>query len=230
MGWTMKQLATVSLAIAAIVSSDKSTTAAPVNVQLTLTTDSGADLLISFLYGVAFVTLPIDFSGTIDVAIDDSLGADVINDSTGLSLSSADIDLSDTTYRALPFIGELEFATTGLGINTLDSHGYIPLSTTNPVAPFEYTFDPGGGSPTEIALDEGLFTFRGGGGVATILGSGTVDFSVDPIVAELNPVGQIGMVTQHAVLSEGHVFVTVSAPLTFLGTKTFPRPTIPDET
>lgn len=213
----MKKITFVCLAVAALVSSDKSTGAAPVNFELTLTTNSSADMVLYILSGAITASIPMDLSGTISATFDDAIGQDEVNDSTGISLSGADINLSDVTYDIDGFlIGGILVGFAGAEINTLDTNGYLPLSTTSPVNPFEYTFDPGGGSPTEIAVDAGVFTYLGTGPANGLIGSGTADFSTNPIAAEMDPVGQIGMVTQQAVLSEGHVFVTVSAPITFV--------------
>ena len=91
----------------------------------------------------------------------------------------------------------------------------ITIRSINSTNPFEYSFDPGG-LPTEITIDEGVFTYLGTGGVNAIWGSGTIDFSTNPLSSTIDPVGQIGLVTQHAVLSDGFTYVTVSAPLSFV--------------
>lgn len=212
----MRKLTLVCLAVAAIVSSDTSTNAAPVNLQLTLTTDSAGTFVLSFLGGVVTSSVPFDFSGSIDVTIDDSLDADLINDSTGIAITGANINIADVTVDVdASFLGGLIGEFIGVEINTLTSNGNIPLTTTVPANPFEYTFDPGGGAPTQLSIDDGLFTYIGTGPAGGVDGIGVFDFSTDPIDATLGSVGQFGMVTQAAVVSDGLVYVTVSAPITF---------------
>lgn len=198
--------------------------AAPVSIQLTLTGASGANLFISLVEGAVTAATPFDVSGTIDVsfsnAIDDSLSGLVTTD---ISLDDADIQLSDESLHVgdVGFLGSIDFAINGAGINTLDSNGNIPVSISNPTDPFEYTFDPGGGSPTAMSIGQGLFTYdTSGPPLETIFGSGIIDFSVDPIGGTLGPIGQLGLVTQdvYFVGSQGFVDVVVSIPWAFSDT------------
>jgi len=213
----MKKSLAILLTAAMVLSlSTSKAKAAPANFQLTLTTDTEVNLFISILGGAVSALVPFDLSGTVDAAIDDAIQVDLVNDSTGLSLIGADIDIGDLSIN-IPagFLGGVAAEITGGGINTLTTNGYVPLNSTNGANPFTYTFDPGAGGPTQLAIDQGLFTYLGTGAAGGLIGSGTIDFNAEPIEAELPPVGQIGMVTQNAVVSDGFVYVTVSAPITF---------------
>ncbi len=219
----MKKHVIVVLALTACFGVGQSSHADPVATTLTLTGASEANLFISALSGSVTAEIPFEIEGTIDVsfsnAIDDSLSGLV---TTSVSLDGAEISLSDESINLnLGFLGNVSGAITGADINTLDSNGYIDLTVTNPVDPFEYTFDPGAGSPTELSIDQGLFTYNGTGPIGGLLGSGTLDFSSDPVSATLDQVGQIGLVTQNVVTqiaSVTTVEVVVSAPLEFTDT------------
>ena len=211
----MKKLTLVCLAVAAIVSSDTSTNAAPVNLQLTLTTDSGAEIYISILDGAVTSLVPRELSGTMDISIDDSLSADFINDSTGIAFTGANLDIADTDFIiSAGFLGHVDAGFMGLGINNLSSNGNMLLTTTNPINPFGYTFDPGSGSPTAIGIDQGLFTYYGNP-ASILVEPGVVDFGSAPLEGTLGLLGQVGQLTQHSILSDGLVYVTVSAPITY---------------
>lgn len=215
----MKKLAIVCLALAATVSFNKSTYAEPSFGHLTLTTDSGVTLFISVLGGTATASVPFDMSGTIFVMVDDSLGFGLVNDSTGLLLGNSDISLSDQLVDIpVGFLGGVLAEINGAKINTLTSNGYIPISSTNATNPFTYTFDPGGGSPTQVAVDEGTFTYQGTGPFGGTLGLNLIDFANDPLAADIPASGQVGMLTQNAVVSDGLVYATVSIPITFADT------------
>lgn len=216
------------LVLASFAASDRTSQAVPISTKLTLTGASGANLFMTTLGGAVTASLPIDLTGTIDVTIREAInyasylyyptnGAGT----TGIALTGADIDLSDQSLDlSLGFLGGVEGALTGAGINTLDSHGNIALTYTHPADPFQYTFDPGGGvGGTDLAIDQGLFTYNGTGPVGGLLGSGTVDFSTDPVNATLDPIGQIGLLTLDIGAHVGNtvtVDIVVSAPLTFV--------------
>ncbi len=219
----MKKLSLTCMALAAMVAFGQTAKAAPVSTQLTLTGASGVNLFISTLGGAVTADIPFDITGTIDITLEDQIDDGVSGTATtAIALDDAAIDLSDQSLNlSLGFLGGVEGEITGAGINQLSSNGNIPLTNTNPTDPFTYTFDPGGGSPTSITIDEGLFTYLGTGPVGGLLGSGTLDFASDPIAAELGPVGQIGLVTQDIGAQVGNtvtVDVVVSAPLTFADT------------
>lgn len=212
----MKKLAIVCLTLAAVVASGKTTVAAPGYANLTLTTDSSVNLFVSALSGTVTALVPFDLSGSIDITANAALTSPSFNDTTGLAFSGADISLSDQTVNlAAGFLGGISAEVTGAGINSLTSNGYIPLNSTSGSPPFTYSFDPGAGSPTQIGIDEGLFTYLGTGPVGGVLGSGTVDFGADPVTADIPSVGQIGLVTQSFASSANVVYITVSAPITF---------------
>jgi len=211
----MKKLAIVCTVLAAIVVFGQTAKADSVDfIQLTLTTDSGIDLFISTIGGAVSAIIPFEVTGSLTV---------FFNDLATISLLDAQIDLSDETLSlALGFLGSVDGALTGLGINALSSSGPIAMTETGSIGvdPFTSTFDPGGGSPTTLDIDEGVFTYLGTGPIGGLLGSGTVDFGADPISATLDPVGQIGLVTQNFTISNGSLFVdvVVSIPLTFADT------------
>jgi len=163
--------------------------------------------------------VPFDLSGTIDASVDAGLTNETSNDSTGLAFLDADIDIADVSL-SIPagFLGGVSAEIVGAGINNLTTNGNVALTSTNGANAWTYTFDPGGGSPTQIGIDQGLFTYLGTGAAGGLIGSGTVDFGTDPVNADVPPIGQVGLVTQNAVVSDGYVYVTVSAPLTFADT------------
>lgn len=226
----MRNLSFTCLALTAMVAfgqTAQTAQAASVPIQLTLTDDAGANLFIAAIGGVVTASIPFDISGTIDVSLDEAISGnlvpdELVNNTTGIALTGADIDLSDESLSlSLGLLGGVDGAIVGAGINTLDSNGNIALTTTNPTNPFEYSFDPGGGNPTSLAIDQGQFTYLGFGPLGGALGSGTIDFSSEPVEAELPSLGQIGLVTQDVVAQIGNtvtVDVVVSAPLTFSDT------------
>ena len=212
----MKKLAIFCCAWVAIVGADKSSYAYPASAQLTLTTDSSVDLFITIFDGAVTASVPFSLAGTLDIQVEERLNLDLINDTTGLSFNGANIDLSDQTVDIMAgILGGILAEISGAKINSLSSNGFIPLTSTNVSNPFTYEFDPGGGSPTELSIDEGVFTYLGTGPFNPFLGSGTIDFATNPVSAVIPSVGQIGMVTQSAVVTDGNVYVTVSAPITF---------------
>ncbi len=202
-----KHIALLLTAVAILGFTTNQAKAAPVSLTLTLTTDAGMDLLISAAV-VLTGSAGFDFTGTIDIVLDDAID-DLAgtNDTTSFEFVGAAIAISDESL-VIPSIIDSEFI--GVGINTLTSNGPIPLTTSVPVNPFAYTFDPGAGSPTTFGLDVGLLTYSG-------LASGTFDFGTDPLLGDLGPVGQIGFVTQDVTITGNTIVVdvTVSAPLTF---------------
>jgi len=214
----MKKLTITCMALAAIVVFGQTAKAGPTGpITLTLTTDSGVNLFISTIGGAVSALIPFDVTGLITVEFNEELSP-----VTAISLLDANIALSDETLSlALGFLGSVDGSLTGLGINALSSAGPIAMTETGPLGdPFTNTFDPGGGSPTTLDIDEGVFTYLGTGPIGGLLGSGTVDFGADPISATLDPVGQIGLVTQNFTISNGSLFVdvVVSIPLTFADT------------
>lgn len=218
----MKNRIIISLIVVNLFACCQPSHAQGVSTQLTLTNASGANLFISTLSGAVTASIPFEISGTIDITVKDLVwGPSPPLGATHISLDDADLDLSDESFNLdLGFLGGVSGAITGAGINTLTSNGDIPLTLTNPTDPFEHTFDLGGGSPTELSIDQGLFTYNGTGAVGGLLGSGTVDFSTDPVNATLNPVGQLGLVTQdvYIVGNLPYIDIVVSAPLTFSDT------------
>ncbi len=213
----MKNLSITCMALVPLVFFGQTAKAAPVSLALTLTTDSGVTLFTSTVGGSVSAIVSFDVTGSVDVtlddAIDDPLGT---NDTTSISFDDAEIDFSDETLVFdLGILGSVDGEFIGLGINLLTSNGSIPLTTTLAADPFAYTFDPGGGSPTEFAVDEGLFVTSGSFG--TVFVSNTLDFSNAPLGGTVDPVGQIGLVTQDLTLTGNTLVVDVlmSAPLTF---------------
>ncbi len=194
--------------------------AAPVSLQLTLTNDSSLELFIDTLSGLATSSVSFDLSGTVDITLDDAIDdISVTNDTSSISFDDATIVLSDETFDlSLGVLGGVEGEFFGLTINTLNSNGPIPITPTGLLDPFPYTFDPGGGSPTQLAIDEGTWTYLGTGSIGGIPpGPITFEFGSNPIEATVNPVGQIGLVTQDATLTGTTlvVDVVVSTPITF---------------
>ncbi len=193
--------------------------AAPVSLQLTLTNDSSLELFMDALGGGATASVPFDLSGTLDVTLNDAIDdIAVTNDTSSIGFDDATIVLSDETFDlSLGVLGGVVGELSGLTINTLSSNGPIPLTPTGLLDPFPYTFDPGGGSPTEVAIDEGTMTYNGTGGVIILGGPITFDIGSNPIETTINPVGQIGLVTQDATLTGTTlvVDVVVSTPITF---------------
>ncbi len=217
----MKKLSIPCLALAAIVAFGQTTKAAPVSLTLNLTTDTELNLFVTFLEGIRSANVPFDLTGSIDVTLDDAID-DLAgtNDTTSISLDDAAIDFSDESVS--DFINEIAFSHgpigfTGLGINSLSSIGDISLTTTSPTDPFESTFDPGGGSPTALSIDEGAFSYMVTGPLSVLFGSGTIEFATDPGVATVSPVGQLGLVTQDVTVTGDTIVVDVvmSAPLDF---------------
>ncbi len=215
----MKKLSIPCMALAAIIACGQTAKAAPVSTALTLTTDSGVNLVVSTLGGFVSseVPIPVDLIGTIEITLDDAID-DLAgtNDATSVSLDDAAIDLSDASFFLNLHFYQMG-AVSGLGINSITSNGGIGLTTTSPTDPFTSTFDPGGGSPTELSIDEGIFTYLGIGAFGDPWGFVSADFAVDPVSATVSPVGQIGLVTQDVTVTGNTIVVdvVVSAPLSF---------------
>lgn len=219
----MKKISHTCVVLAAMVAFGQTVQAAPVSTTLTLTGAAGANLFIAAIGGAVTALIPFDITGTINVTFDNPIqpGFPSGSDTTGIALTGANIDLSDESLElSLGFLGGVSGAIVGAGINVLDSNGYIPLTNTDAADPFEYSFDPGGGSPTELSIDQGLFTYLGTGPLGGALGSGTVDFGADPVGALIPSIGQVGLVTQDLVVigNGATTYVVVSAPLTFSDT------------
>lgn len=214
-----KSLAVMLMVVTVFGFSTKEASAAPVSLTLTLTDQAGAGLFIAAIGGAVTSSIPFEISGTIDVTLDDAID-DLAgtNDTTSINLDGAQIFLSDETLNlSLGFLGGVSAGLDGLEITTLQSASPIALTTTNPTNPFEYNFDPGGGNPTELAIGAGLFTYNGTGALGGALGSGTIDFSTEPLSAEIPSVGAIGLLTQTVTVTGSTVVVdvVVSAPLSF---------------
>lgn len=214
-----KSLAVILAFVTVFGFSTKEASADPISLTLTLTDDAGAGLFIAAIGGAMTEAIPVDISGTIDITLDDAID-DLAgtNDTTGLDLNGGNIQLSDESLNlSLTFLGEVEAELTGVGITTLNTTETLVLTTTNPTGPFEYTFDPGLGNPTALGIDQGQFTYLGTGSLGEALGSGTIDFTTDPLSADIPPTGQIGLVTQTVTVTGSTVVVdvVVSAPITF---------------
>ncbi len=216
----MKKHMLLLVAFAIMLTGPKAASAALSSTTLTLTGASQANLFVTALGGAVTAYVPFEISGNIDLQIFSGLSeTDLEPLSPRITFMGANIDLSDESLDlSLGFLGGVSAAISNAGINTLISNGEIPLTNTDPTNPYEYTFDPGAGSFTELGIDQGLFTYNGTGPVGGLLGTGTVDFSSDPVNATLDPVGQIGLVTQD-IVAIGHPWVTIdivlSAPITF---------------
>ncbi len=216
----MNKLLVSCVALLTMVTFTKPAKAVPVSLTLTLVTDSSLDLTIT-LAGALTGSASFDLSGKIDISLDEEI-EDIggTNDTTSIAIDDAAINLSDESL-SVPFILDFDFL--NLAINSLSSNGSIPLTTTVGSNPFEYTFDPGGGSPTSIALDEGLLTFTG-------LTTGTLDFNTAPLATSLASVGQIASVTQDVTIMGPFPFVfvdvIVSIPISFSDTITTDGPPV----
>ncbi len=218
---TMKKLTITCLALVAMVASSQTTKAAPVSLTLNLTTDTNLNLFVTIFGGGRSANVPFNLIGSIDITLDDAIGNLAgTNDTASISLDDAAIDFSDESVS--DFLDEAVFSHgpigfTGLGINSLSSNGGIALTTTSPTDPYAYTFDPGGGSPTALSIDEGAFSYMFSGPIGSLIGSGTIDFAMDPVGVTVSPVGQIGLVTQDVTVTGDTIVVdvVVSAPLDF---------------
>lgn len=212
----MKKLAVVCLAFTVFLASEKLAKAGPGYFQLFVTTDTSLDLTISIIGETASTTVPLELTGTMNGVIDVvyPLGPPITPELQ--YLTNVDIDISDQTIN-LPagFLGGISAELSGAGIKTLLSGASIPLNQTVPTNPSEYTFDPGGGSPSDISIDDGLFTYLGTGAVGGLIGSGTTDFSTTPFTSEIPSMGQVGLMTQYVETFGYGAFVTISAPITF---------------
>ncbi len=203
----MKKLSIACVALAAIVACSQPLQAAPASFVATLAPGSQMSLFVSALGGFTAL-IPIDVSGTVDVILDDAIDDPALTDDTTLiSLVDAAIDIADQTTIVNP--GSVTIELNGAGINTLNSNG--PIATTS-FAPlnYEYVFDPGGGSPTDISIDEGSIL------LGAAVGSISRDFLADPFVGTIAPLGQIGFLTQNVTIVGGNIIVDVviSLPIT----------------
>lgn len=205
-------LATISL-------STRPVNAIPILFDFTVSSESDVSLFIAAIGGAVTASIPFDVSGSFDATIDlDFVGFPNV-EANNFSIVDSQIDLSEEPVLLdLGFLGGVSGSLTGLGINQFFTNQPLPLTET---APDEYSFDTGAGNPTEIAIDEGLFTYLGTGPLGGALGSGTIDFSIDPVSATLGSVGQTGVLVVDEVSPGGfypYIEVIVTIPITFSDT------------
>ena len=204
----MKKLSIACVALATVVAAcGQPLQAAPASFVATLAPGSQMSLFVS-AFGGFTALIPIDVTGTVDVILDDAIDDPALtNDTTLISLVDATIDITDQTTTVNP--GPVTIELNGAGINALDSNGPIATTSLSPVN-YEYVFDPGGGTPTDISIDEGSILLDTG------VGSISRDFLADPFVAIIAPLGPIGFLTQNVSVIGGNIVVDVviSLPIT----------------
>jgi len=172
----------------------------------TLTTNSKMDILIF----AAGNTLTASSSGAMNGAFTSWISCD--NDATFgdylslFSIESMDIDIADNSLT-IP-LGGLG----GINAGNVGYHlvGTGPHLTGTATATGTSTFDPGG---TTLGFDSGMLTFAGNGSLGGLLGTGVVDFTIDPAEAEI-PTGAINMTaTLTATADPEKILVSVSIPI-----------------
>lgn len=207
----------VVLAIFSLAS--RAANAVPVPFDFTVSSDSDISLFISALSGGVTASIPFNVSGSFDATIDLDFISYLEVEANDFSIDGSQMSLSDEPILLdLGFLGGVAGSLDGLGINQFSTSQPIPLTET---APDEYSFDTGDGDPTQIAIDEGMFTYLGTGAVGGLLGSGTIDFSDDPVAATLGSVGQTGSLVIEEISPGGfypYIEVIVTVPLTFSDT------------
>ncbi|MBX7166237.1 MAG: PEP-CTERM sorting domain-containing protein [Pirellulales bacterium] len=182
--------------------------AAPAYVHLNL---AGSSLLLTIdALGAITATVGFNPTGTQEIFFDDGC------DPTSMTFDHGDFSLSDQTLQLnLGALGNVRVGFAGVKLGGLVSTGNVPLNYTG--GTWNYTFDPGdptGGNVTSIAIDEGLLTYVGSGAISLLLGSGTLDFATDPVIADLPSLGQTGTLTRTLLSSASSSYsVVLSAPL-----------------
>ncbi len=216
----MKPTVCAMIAVAIISLASRTANAVPVPFVFSLSSDSDVSLFISTIGGSVTASIPFAVSGSFDATIDLDFISLFEVEANEFSILNAQIDFADQPVLLdLGFLGGAAGSLDGLGINQFFTNQPIPLNET---APDEYSFDTGDGNPTEIAIDEGLFTYLGTGPVGGLLGSGTIDFSDDPVAATLGSVSQTGSLVIEDI-GPGIGFypsieVIVTIPITFSDT------------
>ncbi len=193
----MKKFSFLSVLSTSLLLGSSTAKAAPVEVVLTLTSDSGVELFVeTFDFAVTSIT-PLDWTGTMNVILDDEEPP-----SSTIAFNGSDIDWSDETlFLDLGLFGGVDAALVNMNIN-ITSTGAVPITPAGGGPPFDGTFDPSDsslGNVTSGVIDEGALTFFGTGGLGGVLGEGTIDFSEDNLNFDLpEPQPNISMISQSA--------------------------------
>ncbi|MBX7167328.1 MAG: PEP-CTERM sorting domain-containing protein [Pirellulales bacterium] len=207
----MKKFAILSVALAVLGFATTKSFAAPTPVNLTLT---GSNILLTIdALGAITATVGFNPTGSQNITLDD---CDPI--ATSMTFDGGLFNLSDQTLLLnLGALGVIRTGFIGVKIGGLSSTGSIPLNYLG--GTWNYSFDPGdpnGGNVTSAAINQGILTYAGSGAIALLLGSGTLDFNTDPVVADLPSLGQIGSLQQTFLGASGGSTtygVLLSAPL-----------------
>ncbi|MBX7166136.1 MAG: PEP-CTERM sorting domain-containing protein [Pirellulales bacterium] len=207
----MKKFSMLAMAVVVLGLTTGKSLASPTAVSLTLTNST----LLLTVDALSAITASIGFNptGTQNIVLDD---CDPL--ATSMQFTGGQINLADQTLNLnLGALGVIRAGFFNTSMNALNSTLSVPLTYTGGV--WNYSFDPGdttAGNVVSSSINQGLLTYAGSGAIALLLGSGTLDFSTDPVNAEIPSLGQIGTLTQTLLGSGGGSTtygVLLSAPL-----------------
>lgn len=202
------------LALASTLALSGSAKAAPVSLSLTVqSAQSVLSIVVTTPIGNGNTTTAL--SGTQDITL---LEADPI--STGVRFDGGDIAMTDASFTVNIIVASVTAGFIGAHLTGLESTNYVDLNYTG--GSWNYTLDPGdtsgpqGPNVTSAGIDQGILTYQGGG-LASALGSGTLDFTAEPVEFALPSLGNTSSLTQTLLGSTGVTTtyrVVLSAPLT----------------
>ena len=213
----MKKFKLVSLILVAVVWSGKSTDAAPVSLQLTLTPLSEMSVQLASLdtYHV-----PVSFiaEGTIDITLDDAWyynDHDPSLDTTSIQFNDAQIRLPDASFHLEGHYfryGVIEAHLSDAGYSFRTTEGPVPLFTIdNPN--FLYA-----GISSDLSIDQGTFTYEGISGDVADLEPTSIDFSTDPLGDQFTTGSKLALLVQEVIYEDGNpsrVNVNINIPISF---------------
>jgi hypothetical protein len=209
----MRRLSTAFVVLVSLVAYAGSATAMPVSTTLTINSAQSGLLVTIAALGTITATVSTALNGTQDITLDDCEPV-----TSTLTFDGGNVGLNDVSLNLdLGPVGGVRAAFVGAATTGLMSSGQIPLNFTG--GTWNYLFDPAdpnGGNVTSISINSGVLTYMGTGAVGGLLGSGTLDFSTDPVNIDLPPLGQVASLTQALLGSTGVTTtygVTISAPL-----------------
>jgi len=209
----MRRLSFVFVALSALFVYAGSAAAMPVSTTLTINTAQSGLLVTIAALGSVTATVSTALNGTQDITIDDCEPI-----SSTLTFDGGNVGLNDVSLNLdLGPLGGVRAAFVGVATTGLVSSGQIPLNYTG--GTWNYLFDPGdpnGGNVTSLTINSGVLTYNGTGVAGMLLGSGTLDFSTDPVSIDLPSLGQVATLTQALLGNTGVTTtygVTISAPI-----------------
>ncbi|MBX7166137.1 MAG: PEP-CTERM sorting domain-containing protein [Pirellulales bacterium] len=172
--------------------------AAPVSTTLTLVPGSNLTLTVRLLGSIS-TSVNVPASGTQNLTLD---SCDPL--ATTLSFDGGQLFADDNSFTFdLGALGSASASLIDVTLAALNTPGQIPLSYSG--GTWNYQFDPADStnSNTYSGVNGGLLTYQGSGPIALLLGSGTLDFSSDPLYFELPQGGELATLNQTLLGTSG---------------------------